>query len=60
MKKIINLIALMLLISFSSTAQNSYQIKKAISFFEYARTQLKLTKEDKKFLYDTYLAKSIA
>ena len=50
----------MLLISFSSNAQNSYQIKRATSFSEYASTQLKLTKDDKKFLYDTFLDKFVA
>ena len=60
MKKTINIIVLMLLISFSSNAQNSYQIKRATSFSEYATTQLKLSNEDKKFLYDTYLAKLVA
>ena len=60
MKKAINIIVLMLLISFSSNAQNSYQIKRATSFSEYATTQLKLTKDDKKFLYDTFLDKFVA
>ncbi|MFL2578492.1 MAG: hypothetical protein ACJ0QQ_00315 [Parvicellaceae bacterium] len=60
MKKIINVIVLVLLISFSSNAQNNYQIKTATSFSEYATTQLKLSKDDKKFLYDTYLAKFVA
>ena len=60
MKKTINIIVLMVLISFSSNAQNNYQIKRATSFSEYATTQLKLSNEDKKFLYDTYLAKFVA
>ena len=49
----------MLLISFNSNAQNNYQIKRATSFSEYATTQLKLTKEDQKFLYDTFIAKFV-
>ena len=60
MKKTINIIVLLLLISFNSNAQNKYQIKRATSFSEYATTQLKLSKDDKKFLYDTYLAKFVA
>ena len=59
MKKTINILVLMLLISFNSNAQNNYQIKKATSFSEHATTQLKLTKEDQKFLYDTYIDKFI-
>jgi hypothetical protein len=57
MKKSIKLFALLLVISFNSSAQNNYQIKRATSFSEYATTQLKLTKEDQKFLYDTYIDK---
>lgn len=59
MKKTINIIVLMLLISFSSNAQDNYQIKRATSFSEHATTQLKLNKEDQKFLYDTYIDKFI-
>ena len=59
MKKTINILVLMLLISFNSNAQNNYQIKRATSFSEYATTQLKLTKEDQKFLYDTFIAKFV-
>ena len=51
MKKIINIIALILLISFNSNAQNNYQIKRATSFSEYATTQLKLSNEEKKQIY---------
>jgi hypothetical protein len=47
------------LISFNSNAQNNYQIKRATSFSEHATTQLKLTKEDQKFLYDTFIAKFV-
>ena len=60
MKKIINVILLTLLISFSSKAQNNYQIEKATRFSEYAANQLKLSEDDKIFLYDTYLAKFVA
>ena len=60
MKKTINLILLILLISFSSKAQNNYQIKRATTFSEYASNKLKLNEADKKFLYDTYLAKFVA
>lgn len=59
MKKSIKLFALLLVISFNASAQNNYQIKRATSFSEYATTQLKLTKEDQKFLYDTYIDKFI-
>ena len=59
MKKTINILVLMLLISFNSNAQNNYQIKRATSFSEHATTQLKLTKEDQKFLYDTFIAKFV-
>tara|TARA_Y100000385_G_scaffold220181_1_gene229743 strand:- start:40 stop:378 length:339 start_codon:yes stop_codon:yes gene_type:complete len=59
MKKTINILVLMLLISFNSNAQNNYQIKRATSFSEYATNQLKLTKEDQKFLYDTFIAKFV-
>jgi len=59
MKKTINIILLMLLISFNSNAQNNYQIKRATSFSEHATIQLKLTKEDQKFLYDTYIDKFV-
>jgi hypothetical protein len=60
MKKSINIIVLILLISFSSKAQNNYQIKRATTFSEYASNKLKLNEADKKFLYDTYLAKFVA
>ena len=60
MKKIINVILLTLLISFTSKAQNNYQIEKATRFSEYAANQLKLSEDDKIFLYDTYLAKFVA
>ncbi|MAJ05271.1 MAG: hypothetical protein CL827_00215 [Crocinitomicaceae bacterium] len=60
MKKTINTLVLIILISFSSKAQNNYQIKRATTFSEYATNQLELTKADKKFLYDTYLAKFVA
>ena len=60
MKKTVNIIVLILLISFSAKAQNNYQIKRATKFSEYATTQLELSKDDKKFLYDTYLAKFVA
>ena len=60
MKKSINIIVLILLISFSAKAQNNYQIKRATKFSEYATTQLELSKDDRKFLYDTYLAKFVA
>ena len=50
MKKIINVILLTLLISFTSKAQNNYQIEKATRFSEYAANQLKLSEDDKKFL----------
>ena len=59
MKKTINILVMMLLISFNSNAQNNYQIKRATSFSEHATTQLKLTKEDQKFLYDTFIAKFV-
>jgi len=59
MKKTINVLVLIFLISFNSNAQNNYQIKRATSFSEYATTQLKLTKEDQKFLYDTFIAKFV-
>ena len=59
MKKTINVLVLIFLISFNSNAQNNYQIKRATSFSEHATTQLKLNKEDQKFLYDTYIDKFI-
>jgi len=59
MKKKINILVLIFLISFNSNAQDNYQIKRATSFSEHATTQLKLTKEDQKFLYDTYIDKFI-
>jgi glutathionyl-hydroquinone reductase len=59
MKKTINILVLIFLISFNSNAQDNYQIKRATSFSEHATTQLKLTKEDQKFLYDTYIDKFI-
>ena len=48
---------LLLLFSFNSNAQNNYQIKKATTFSEHAVTQLELSDEDQKFIYDTYIAK---
>ena len=60
MKKSINIIVLILLISFSSKGQNNYQVKRATTFSEYASNKLKLNQADKKFLYDTYLAKFVA
>ena len=48
---------LLLLFSFNSNAQNNYQIKKATTFSEHAATQLELSDEDQKFIYDTYIAK---
>ena len=50
----------MVLISFSSNAQNNYQIKRATTFSEYTAKQLDLSQEDQKFLYDTFIAKFIA
>ena len=57
MKNSIKIFALLLLFSFNSNAQNNYQIKKAASFSEHAATQLDLSDEDQKFIYDTYIAK---
>ncbi|MDB4134266.1 hypothetical protein N9596_03610 [Flavobacteriaceae bacterium] len=57
MKNSIKIFALLLLFSFNSNAQNNYQIKKATSFSEHAATQLDLSDEDQKFIYDTYIAK---
>ena len=57
MKNSIKIFALLLLFSFNSNAQNNYQIKKATSFSEHATTQLDLSDEDQKFIYDTYIAK---
>ena len=37
--------------------ENNYQIKKATMFSEHAATQLELSDEDQKFIYDTYIAK---
>jgi|TARA_Y100000385_G_C12849319_1_gene532331 hypothetical protein len=59
MKKTINVLVLIFLISFNSNAQNNYQIKRATSFSEHVTNQLKLTKEDQKFLYDTFINKFI-
>jgi len=59
MKKTINILVLMLLISFNSNAQNNYQIKRATSFSEYAAKQVELSQEDQKFLYDTFIAKFV-
>ncbi|MDA9356992.1 hypothetical protein N8376_03840 [Flavobacteriaceae bacterium] len=57
MKNTIKIFVLLLLFSFKSNAQNGYQIKKATSFSEHAATQLDLSEEDQKFIYDTYIAK---
>ena len=57
MKNSIKIFALLLLFSFNTNAQNNYQIKKATSFSEHAATQLELSDEDQKFIYDTYIAK---
>ena len=59
MKKTINVLVLIFLISFNSNAQNNYQIKRATSFSEHVTNQLKLNKEDQKFLYDTFINKFI-
>ena len=53
MKNSIKIFALLLLFSLNSNAQNNYQIKKATMFSEHAATQLELSDEDKKFIYDT-------
>ena len=60
MKKLIIIAIVSILISLSSKAQNNYQIKRATTFSEYASNKLKLNEADKKFLYDTYLAKFVA
>ena len=57
MKNSIKIFLLLLLFSFDSNAQNNYQIKKATMFSEHAATQLELSDEDQKFIYDTYIAK---
>ena len=57
MKNSIKIFALLVLFTFISNAQNSYQIKKASSFSQHAANQLDLSEEDQKFLYDTYIAK---
>ena len=57
MKNTIKILALLILFSFNSNAQNNYQIKKATSFSEHAAAQLDLSDEDQKFIYDTYIAK---
>ena len=57
MKNSIKIFALLILFSFNSNAQNNYQIKKATTFSEHAATQLELSDEDQKFIYDTYIAK---
>ena len=57
MKNSIKIFVLLLLFSFNSNAQNNYQIKKATSFSEHAATELELSDEDQKFIYDTYIAK---
>ena len=59
MKKTIKILFVLLLCSFNSFAQNNYQTKRATSFSEYAAKQLELSKEDQKFLYDTFIAKFI-
>ena len=57
MKNSIKIFLLLLLFSLNSNAQNNYQIKKATMFSEHAATQLELSDEDQKFIYDTYIAK---
>ena len=57
MKNSIKIFALLLLFSFNSNAQNNYQIKKATSFSEHSATQLDLSDDDKKFIYDTFIVK---
>ena len=57
MKNSIKIFVLLLLFSFNSSAQNGYQIKKATFFSEHAATQLELSDEDQKFIYDAYIAK---
>ena len=59
MKKTIKIFFVLLLCSFNSFAQNNYQTKRATSFSEYAAKQLELSKEDQKFLYDTFIAKFV-
>ena len=59
MKKTIKILFVLLLCSFNSFAQNNYQTKRATSFSEYAAKQLELSKEDQKFLYDTFIAKFV-
>ena len=59
MKKTIKIFFVLLLCSFNSFAQNNYQTKRATSFSEHVTNQLKLTKEDQKFLYDTFINKFI-
>jgi hypothetical protein len=57
MKNSIKIFALLLLFSLNSNSQNKYQIKKATMFSEHAATQLELSDEDQKFIYETYIAK---
>ena len=57
MENSIKIFVLLLLFSLNSNAQNNYQIKKATMFSEHAATQLELSQEDQKFIYDTYIAK---
>jgi hypothetical protein len=57
MKNSLKIFTLLVLFTFISNAQNSYQINKASSFSQHAANQLDLSEEDQKFLYDTYIAK---
>jgi hypothetical protein len=57
MKNSIKIFVLLLLFPLNSNAQNNYQIKKATMFSEHAATQLELSEEDQKFIYDTYITK---
>ena len=57
MKNPIKIFVLLFLFSFISNAQTAYQTKQATSFSEHASTQLDLSEEDQKFIYDTYIAK---
>ena len=57
MKNSIKIFVLLFIFSFNSKAQTTYQTKQATSFSEHASTQLDLSEEDQKFIYDTYIAK---
>ena len=57
MKNTIKIFVLLFFFSINSNSQNGYQIKKATSFSEHAASELDLSSEDQKFLYDTYIAK---